>query len=77
MEDKAGMISIWTIMLEVIKQRKNIVSSGVGGNLTSYMFENIDFKGVVSLSERVGCENLERNVSLRSGVELSKSIFAQ
>lgn len=54
-----------------------MVSSGVGGNLISYAFENIDFKGVVSMSERVGCENLERNMSLRSGVELSKSILSQ
>lgn len=64
-------------MLEVIKERKNMVSSEVGGNLTSYAFENIDFKGVVSMSERVGCENLERNMSLRPGVELSKSILSQ
>lgn len=64
-------------MLEVIKERKNMVSSEVGDNLASYAFENIDFKGVVSMSERVGCENLERNMLLRPGVELSKSIFSQ
>lgn len=62
------MISIWTIMLEVVKQLENMAPSGIGGSLTSYVFENVDFKGVLPFSERVGCENLERNVSLRPGV---------
>lgn len=52
-------------MLEAVKQLENMAPSGIGGSLTSYVFENVDLKRVLPLSVRVGSENLERNVSLR------------
>ena len=63
-EDKANMISIWTSVLEIVEKAENVVSVRMRSTLLSYVSENTQLEGIVSLPERVGSEDFQRDVFL-------------